>query len=106
MPSYQRYYDQTTGSLFYTDDNDQWRDLLLLDTHSGKHRTLIKHARIGDLAFNPADRSLWGVRHNLGTCQLVRIAPPYEQVDLTLSLPYGRNLHGLALSDLRRDLPR
>ena len=35
---------------------------------------LMKDARIGDLAFDRADRTLWGIRHLNGICTLVRIA--------------------------------
>ncbi len=91
-------FDSETGTLFYTDDNDQWRDLKRLDTHTGKQRTLLSRARMGDLALNPVDRSLWGIRHNGGVCQVVRIAPPYDDPQVLVTFPYGRNLHGIAIS--------
>ncbi len=55
--------DPDGGTLFYTTDNNEWRDLWACDPTTGRARSLIKDARIGDLAFNRADRSLWGVRH-------------------------------------------
>ena len=39
---------------------------------------LLKNARIGEIVFNPADRSLLGVRHTNGLATLVRIPYPYK----------------------------
>ena len=49
----------------------------------------MKDARIGDLAFNRADRSLWGIRHLNGICTLVRMPPPYTEWQRVVSWPYG-----------------
>ena len=56
----------------------RYRDLVSLDPRDRRARTLIKDARIGDLAFNRADRSLWGIRHLNGIATLVRIPHPYN----------------------------
>ena len=59
---------------------------------------LLKDARIGDLAFNQADRSLWGIRTFNGICTLVRIAvavPDWKQV---YSWPYGEIVYDLDVS--------
>src|SRR5215475_6289025 len=40
---------------------------------------LLQAARIGDIVFNPADRSLWGVRYINGLDVLVRIPYPYNE---------------------------
>ena len=48
-----------------------------LDPITGQSRTLMRDVRVGDLAFDPADSSLWGVRHFNGISTLVRIPPPY-----------------------------
>ncbi len=45
-----------------------------VDPATQRTTMLLKDARIGDLAFNRADRSLWGIRHLNGICTLVRIA--------------------------------
>ena len=52
--------DPETGTLFYTTDNGQQRDLVRLDPATRRTEVLIKDARIGDLAFNRADRSHLG----------------------------------------------
>jgi hypothetical protein len=72
-------YDPATETLFYTDNNSNYRDLLAYDLKTGKSRVLIKAARVGDIAFNPADRSIWGLRTNNGFVILVRIAYPYTE---------------------------
>jgi len=56
-------YDSERRQIFYTTDNLAYRDLRVIDPVTGKSKILLKDARIGDLAFNRADRSIWGVRH-------------------------------------------
>jgi uncharacterized protein YjiK len=71
-------FDPTQQTLFYTTKNNAWRDLCAVDIKTGETRTLLKAARIGDLAFNRADSSLWGIRHSLGLSTLVRVPYPYR----------------------------
>ena len=59
------------------------------DIKSGKSRNLVRGARIGDLAFNAADRSLWGLRTNNGFAMLVRIAHPYTEWKSVHVFPFG-----------------
>ncbi|HKE88800.1 MAG TPA: hypothetical protein VKB45_00600, partial [Gemmatimonadales bacterium] len=70
-------YDRAGGTLFYTTNNADWRHLLSLDLKTGHATVLERNARIGDLVFNPADRSLWGMRHDNGYSTLVRIPEPW-----------------------------
>ena len=91
-------WDPGSRTLFYTADNDGWRDLCALDPTTGRSRVLIRDARVGDLAFNRADASLWGVRHFNGISTLVRIPPPYADYARVASLPYGRDLYDLDIS--------
>ena len=61
----------------------RFRDLMAVDVRTGEERMLIKDARIGEIVFNPVDRSLLGVRHWSGVATLVRIPYPYtEWVDV------------------------
>jgi hypothetical protein len=90
--------DPRTGTLYYTEDNSAWRDLRAFDLESGKSRLLQKDIRVGDLAWNPADSSLWGVRHFNGISTLVRIPPPYDDWYRVMSLPYGQDLYDLDFS--------
>ncbi|NJD30384.1 MAG: hypothetical protein FIB04_00650 [Gammaproteobacteria bacterium] len=82
-------YDPATGTLFYTTDNTTYRNLMALDLKTGKSRMLLKAARIGDLAFNPQDRSLWGLRTNNGFAILVRIPYPYTEWKSVHVFPYS-----------------
>jgi hypothetical protein len=72
-------HDPGSGTIFYVNDNTAYRDLMALDLKTGEERMLLEDARIGELAFNAADRSLWGVRHANGLAALVRIPYPYTQ---------------------------
>jgi len=91
-------YDPASRTLFYTTDNADWRNLRALDLATGRTRSLLRNARIGDLAFDPADRSLWGVRHDNGFSTLVRLPPPYHEWNQVETLPYGRDLFDLDIS--------
>lgn len=81
-------YDPGTGTAFYTDDNLALRDLMAVDVKSGESRMLLEDARIGEIVFNPTDRSLLGVRHMNGIATLVRIAHPYTEWKALYTFPY------------------
>jgi len=91
-------YDPQTQTAFYTADNNSIRDIVQLDVRTGKHKVLFKDARIGDLAFNRADRSLWGLRHLNGIVTLVRIPYPYLEFNQVRSWAYGEVLYDIDLS--------
>jgi hypothetical protein len=82
-------FDDATETLFYTSNNTSYRNLLAYDVKTGSSRTLLTEARIGDLAFNPADRSLWGLRTNNGFVMIVRIPYPYREWKSVHVYPYG-----------------
>ena len=84
--------------MFYTTNNADWRHLLALDLKTGHSRRLLTNARIGDLVFDPADRSLWGVRHDNGFSTIVRIPWPYTEWKQVQTLPYGRDIFDLDIS--------
>ena len=69
-------FDPDTRTAFYTNQNYAFRELNAIDVDTGRKRRLLTDARIGDLAFNRVDRSLWGIRHQNGYVTLVRIPPP------------------------------
>ena len=54
--------------------------------------------RIGDLVFNPKDKSLWGIRHNTGLSTLVRIDPPYSDWTAVYGFDYYTDVYGLDIS--------
>ena len=72
-------YDPGSGTAFYTENNSALRDLKAVDVKTGEVRTLLEQASIGEVVFNPADRSLLGVRHLYGLATLVRIPYPYTE---------------------------
>jgi hypothetical protein len=84
--------------LFYTTDNTEFRDVRSLDPATGETKTLMKDARIGDLVFDRADGSLWGIRHFNGIATLVQIPPPYTTWKQIRSWPYGEVPYDLDVS--------
>jgi hypothetical protein len=91
-------YDPEGERIYYTTDNSEWRDLIELDPKSGTSRVLLKDVRVGDLAFNSIDRSLWGVRHDNGFSTLVRIPYPYSEWNQVCTWDYGQSLYDLDIS--------
>jgi hypothetical protein len=91
-------YDPASKTFFYTADNQELRDLMEVDVRNGRSRMLLKDARIGDLAFDTADRSLWGLRHLNGYVTLVRIPYPYKDWTQVHTWPYGDDPFSLAVS--------
>jgi len=90
--------DPRTGMLFYTGDNNEWRDLFQVDPSTGHAHRLIQDARIGDLVYCAADSALWGVRHFNAISTLVRIPPPYDRWNQVRSWPYGQDIYDLDVS--------
>jgi hypothetical protein len=70
-------YDADAGKAYFTADNYAYRDLMEVDIATGHTRMLLRDARIGDLALNRKDKSIWGLRHLNGLVTLVRAPPPY-----------------------------
>ncbi len=97
-------YDPETETLFYTTDNNGWRDLNAVDLRTRKSRLLMRDVRTGDLAFNRADRSIWGVKHLHGISTLVRIPYPYKEWQQVYSFPYGKDFFDLDVSPDGRTL--
>ncbi len=91
-------FDKNSKTLFYTTDNNGWRDIVSLDVTSGKKKMLLKDARIGDLSYCAADSSLWGVRHSFGISAIVRIPHPYEKWNLVYAWPYGYDVYDIDIS--------
>ncbi len=91
-------YDPSGPTIYYTTDNLAHRDLVALDPATGKATLLQKDARIGDLAFDRLDRSLWGVRTLNGLDTLVKIDPPYREWTQIKTFPYGTTLYDLDVS--------
>ena len=91
-------YDPDGQQLYYTTDNGAHRDLVRVDPRTHKTEQLMKDARIGDLAFNRADRTIWGIRHLNGLVSLVRLEAPYRQWTRVHTFPYGTVVYDLDIS--------
>jgi hypothetical protein len=91
-------FDPVNKTLFYSADNDDWRDLHSVNVLTGRHKIHMMNERVGDLSFCPADSSLWGVRHFNGLSAVVRIPPPYDEWNLVYSWPYGTDIYDIDIS--------
>lgn len=92
-------FDPVAGTLFFTIHNSSsYRGINAVDVTTGKTRVLLSAARTGDLAFNRADRSLWGIEHNDGLSTLVRVPFPYDAKEHILPLKYGKDLFDVDIS--------
>ncbi len=91
-------YDPDSGTVFYTNDNYAYRDLMAVNVASGKSEMLLEDARIGELIFNASDRSLWGIRHVNGIATLVRMPFPYKEWNQVHSWPFGEIAYDLDIS--------
>ncbi len=91
-------YDPASRTLFYTTDNNHWRDIVSFDLRTGTTKMLMKDFRAGDLAFCPADKSLWAVRHLNGISTLVKIPFPYTDWKQLRSFEYGTDFFDIDVS--------
>ncbi|MCU0643867.1 MAG: hypothetical protein MUC94_06365 [bacterium] len=92
-------YDPSSNRLFFTTHNSSsWRDLNVVDIQTGKVTVLMRKSRMGDLAFNRIDKSIWGVRHSDGFSTLVRVPDPYQHFQEVLPLKYGKDIFDIDIS--------
>jgi hypothetical protein len=91
-------YDPSTGQVFFTADNGGWRDLCVADVMTGNSRILIPNVRAGDFAFNPKDKSLWGIRHYDGLSTIIKVPPPYTDWTAVYAFDYFNELYDIDLS--------
>jgi hypothetical protein len=82
-------FDEAARTVYYTEDNYAFRDLIAVNVDSGKKRMLLRDARIGDMVVNPADKSIWGIRHQNGFATIVRVPPPYAGFNQIHTFKYG-----------------
>ena len=61
-------------------------------------RMLLRDARIGDLVVNPADKTIWGIRHQNGFATIVRIPQPYAGFNQVHTFDYGQTPFDLDIS--------
>ena len=82
-------YDAAAHRAWFTTNNYAYRNLVEVNLKTGQTHVLIKGGRIGDIVINPADHSIWGLRHLNGLVTLVRIPPPYTDWTQVHTFPYG-----------------
>jgi len=83
-------FDPDSRTAYYTEDNYAFRDLIAVNVDTGRKHMLLKDARIGDMVVNPADKSIWGIRHENGLATIVRIPPPYAGFNQVHTFKYGQ----------------
>ena len=92
-------FDEKGRRLFYTEDNSRKRDLMSVDVDTFEVKLIAKNLRVGDLAFNSKDNSLYGIRHHRGLASLVGIPEPYERVLTLHEFPYGTVMSNIDISN-------
>jgi len=91
-------WDPRGRKLYYTTDNNDWRDLNVFDVETHHARRLFKDFRTGDLVFDSKDNSLWGVRHNNGLSSLVELSSPYNEFKTRREFEYGTDIFDIDVS--------
>jgi hypothetical protein len=91
-------YDPKREKIYITEHNNKYRNLVEVDVRTGRKTVLNPMTRTGNLVFNPADHSIWGVQHDNGYAKLVRIPEPYTQVVPMYTAPFGKAIFDLAVS--------
>jgi hypothetical protein len=81
-------FDAQSRTAFFTNNNLKHRDLMAVNVDTGEQRMLLEGARIGEIVFNPQDKSLLGVRHDRGIASLVRIPYPYNDWQVVHEFAY------------------
>ncbi len=99
-------YDEEGDRLFFTTDNDAWRDLNVYELSTGKTKLLQRDFRTGDLAINETDKSIWGIKHLNGYSTIVKVPKEgtdkspeeYSTWDQKYTLPYGQDIFDIDVS--------
>ena len=91
-------YDPESETVFITENNNRIRSLVAIDVETGRKETLMPFTRTGDLVFNPADRSIWGVRLDNGHSTVIRIPEPYDSIEPLYEIPFGQAIFDLDIS--------
>ena len=98
-------YDPDRDIIYYTTDNDAWRDLNSFNLRTGKTKMLQEDFRTGDLAFNRKDGSIWGIKHLNGLSTIVKVPKTnfngdteYSTWEQKHTLPYGHDIFDLDIS--------
>jgi hypothetical protein len=91
-------YDPQERKVYFTADNNALRDLMEVDVATGRTTMLLQDARIGDIAFDRIDKSIWGIRHLNGLDTLVRIRSAHDAWNQVVTFDYGTQWSDLDVS--------
>jgi len=91
-------FDESTRTVYYTNDNNDYRDLMTVSLDGGKPKLLLKDARIGDIVFDERNQVIWGLRHQNGFVTLVKIPAPFDSWQDIHTWPYGEVLSEIDIS--------
>ncbi len=72
-------YDPNGERVFITESNSKFRSLVEIDVKTGRKKTLMEVTRTGELVFNRADKSIWGIKHDnwiFNSCKDSRTVQP------------------------------
>jgi len=92
-------YDRQKEKIYISEHNNKYRNLVEIDVKTGKKKVLNERTRTGSLAFNPSDRSIWGVKNDNGYSILVKIPEPYNNVIPIYTAPFGKTFFDLSISN-------
>jgi hypothetical protein len=92
-------YDPDHERIFISEQNNNFRSLVEINALTGRKKTLIRLARTGELDYNRADQTIWGIQHDNGYSVLVKIPPPYNKVLPMYSADFGKSLFDVAISN-------
>jgi hypothetical protein len=91
-------YSPQDHQLFYSTDNNDWRDLNVYDIKTKRSRRLLTGCRAGDLVFDQTSKALWGIRHANGLSEIVRFDPPYQKMKRVFELKYANDIFDIDIS--------
>ena len=100
-------YDAEGDMLYFTSDNEKYRDLNSYNLKTKETKLLQKDFRTGDLSFNKADKSIWGIKHLNGFSTIVRIPfldardenpTVHNTWEQMYTLPYGQDIFDIDVS--------
>lgn len=91
-------YNAKKEKIYISEQNSKYRNLVEIDVVTGKKSVLNPFTRTGDLVFNPADQSIWGVKNDNGYSILVKMPEPYKQVIPMFTAPFGKVIFDIDIS--------
>ena len=87
-------FDPVSGFYFFTTNNNQlYRDVIVLDVKSKESKVIFNDERVGNLSVSPVSKTLWGVRHNAGEASIVYSQYPYREFTMLRSFPIGEEVY-------------